>query len=933
MRIEMSFVFPEVRLERSSSTTIRTLPELVEFHVKHNPQHLFCFQAEKKANGDGTYDFVPVTYEKLRNAILQCQVWLTEHVPGFHLPAVSEDGSVKKCPPVAILMESHFALAVYVLALMGMGVPCVLLSARLSPLAVAHLIRATGAKSAIVSQRLHPVISEAFSTSNEIQNGFNEVDIAIAPGYELFLQAEAVANDGRVAFPHHYVSEDDRQALILHSSGTSGLPKPIYCAHRHFLGFAACHNFSSDAEAHGLTISTSPFFHGFGIVPMCLSLGIGKTICIPPPTVIPTGASVAALLAESGAKALMTVPSIIEELALLPEDKGVEILQKLDFVTFGGGIPKASVGEKLESAGVRLINHYGATETGPMTPFFVPAKGHDWHYLKLREDTLKPLEVKLDLVDAEAKTYKMSMRPFGWNERFELQDLLVASPAAPEGSMEFSILGRTDDLICLATGEKVRPTILESLLRQHDKVKAATAFGDNRFELGVIVETTEPLDPDQVKAFKESIWPTIEKAGTEMDAHAKISSPAAVLVFPPDTLPRSDKGTILRLEVAKKFAKEIDEVYQNIEANVVAPRLDLSDPASTIRSLIIDNIEWRVPLADWEDGDDFFELGMDSLQAARLRRLLSASLKATTITDAEKALKVQDIPEDFVYRNSSVRKVVEALTGEHRMVNGISESDIVTELADKYSGRTEPQQQKATVLITGGSGSLGSYFVSKLMDDPSVGRIVCLNRRGKDDPIEKQKNALKSRGITISEDAWSKVEVHATSTSAQHLGLDGKLYQRLASEVTHIAHIAWPMSFKMSLQSFDASFKTVQNLIKLASEAHSRNPQKRPRMLFISSISTVGNYLSVTGERLVPEIPVANQDWSLSLGYAKAKLVCEMVIQNAATDHPEIEVGLIRVGQMAGSRTGYWNADEHFVALVGSAQKLGKFPDLRGVSS
>lgn len=653
-------------------------------------------------------------------------------------------------------------------------------------------------------------------------------------------------------------------------------------------------------------------------------------MCLPPASSIPTGPSVAALLEESGAKALMTVPSIVEEIAFLPNDRGVQILQNLDFVAFGGGMPKDSVGKKLREAGVKLINHYGATETGPLSPFFVPADSYDWHYIKLRPETFAPLEVQLDPVSAHEHTFKMSMRPFGWTERFELQDILVRKPGSHEEDMEFSILGRIDDLICLATGEKVRPTILESLLQQHHGVKAATAFGDGRFELGVIVETTEPLEADRIEAFKASIWPLIEEAGRAMDAHAKISSHAAVLVFPPGVLPRSDKGTILRLEVAKKYSKEISQVYQELESSVTAPPLDQLSPETTIRSFVEDNLKLGLTPNAWSNEDDLFELGMDSLQAAKLRRLLIASLKAT-VSNRNDVLKPDEVLGDFVYRHPSVVKLVQAMTSRHTAVTDASESRWLEKLADRYSGRDNVRLQKATVAMTGATGSLGSHFLHILLHDPSVGRIICLNRRTKDDAVTRQRQSLHSRGIAVSDELFSKVKVLAISPATEHLGLSAPQYESLACEVTHIVHIAWPMSFKMKLPSFNATFRALQNLVQLACDAHSWTPRSRPRFLFVSSISTVGNYPTIKAERMVPEVAVDDQCWTLDLGYAKAKLVCEKIVQRAAEDHPEIEIGLVRLGQIAGSSSGYWNTDEHIAALVASSLTVGKFPDQRGV--
>jgi len=559
-----------------------------------------------------------------------------------------------------------------------------------------------------------------------------------------------------------------------------------------------------------------------------MSLGIGKTICIPPPSIIPNGASIAALIQDSRAKALLTVPSILEEIESLPGNKGHEVLRRLDFVAFGGGVPKGSAGERLGSARVRLIKQYGATETGPLTPFFVPGKGYNWRRLRLRNDTLGPLQVRLDRVDIDINqpehlqsesgdsdsertyTYKLSMRPFGWQERFEHQDLIVTRREcclnSDIGQLNFSIAGRTDDLICFATGEKVRPTILESLLKKEDGVKDATAFGDQQFELGVIVESVKAIDHDKGEIFKASIWPVIEEAGRQMDAHAWIMSPAAILIVCPGALPRSDKGTILRNAVAKKFAKEIAGVYRNLEASVDAPPLDLSSPRSSIRALVTVNAKWQVPGNDWLDDDDFFARGMDSLQATQLRRFLTASVRATHTAsgfEADQVLPVDKITDHFVHLHPSVSMLVEALMPKRPAASGIiPETELIEQLVEKYTSRGDHgiQQKKAVVVLTGATGSLGSFFLGQLLMIDSVGRIICLNRPGKENSIETQKHAMRSRDISVSDDMWAKIEIRQTSTAAPCLGLEEPEYERLAAEVTHMVHIAWPMNFKMGLQ-------------------------------------------------------------------------------------------------------------------------------------
>lgn len=275
-----AFIPPTLSLDPTACSAIRTLPELVDFHGEKNHQHPFCLQFT------GDDHPVQVRYKRLQHAIVRCQAWLEDQVIDLHPPTVDTDGRVKKCPPVAILMESHVGLAIYVLACMGKGIPVVLLSARLSAPAVRHLIQETGARLILVSPRLQSLASEAFSADDEEKN---RIAIRLVAEYKALLEEGQLADADRpvacIAHPNHFVSEEDRQVLILHSSGTSGLPKPIPCSHRYFLGYATCHSFSSDEEARGLTISTLPLFHVSNTkwdraVDFVLIVTIGLRLCV-----------------------------------------------------------------------------------------------------------------------------------------------------------------------------------------------------------------------------------------------------------------------------------------------------------------------------------------------------------------------------------------------------------------------------------------------------------------------------------------------------------------------------------------------------------------------------------------------------------------------------------------------------------------------------
>lgn len=74
---------------------------------------------------------------------------------------------------------------------------------------------------------------------------------------------------------------------------------------------------------------------------------------------------------------------------------------------------------------------------------------------------------------------------------------------------------------------------------------------------------------------------------------------------------------------------------------------------------------------------------------------------------------------------------------------------------------------------------------------------------------------------------------------------------------------------------------------------------------------------------------------TLDLGYAKAKLVCERIIEKTMKRHQDtIEATIVRLGQIAGDENnGYWNTNEHFAALIKSSQAIGKLPEIKGTFS
>lgn len=104
------------------SSAIKSLPDLVDFNARENPNHLFCLQSYKTAE-DSHFRVDRVSHLLFKRAILRCARWLATDVSGLKPPHTGADGTFVKGPPVAILLESSVGLLVHEMALMGLGVP------------------------------------------------------------------------------------------------------------------------------------------------------------------------------------------------------------------------------------------------------------------------------------------------------------------------------------------------------------------------------------------------------------------------------------------------------------------------------------------------------------------------------------------------------------------------------------------------------------------------------------------------------------------------------------------------------------------------------------------------------------------------------------------------------------------------------------------
>lgn len=237
------------------------------------------------------------------------------------------------------------------------------------------------------------------------------------------------------------------------------------------------------------------------------------------------------------------------------------------------------------------------------------------------------------------------------------------------------------------------------------------------------------------------------------------------------------------------------------------------------------------------------------------------------------------------------------------------------------------------VLVTGTTGSLGCHVVARLVRDPAVKTVVCLNRRSKETAFDRQMQAFVDKAIDLNPQELSKLQVIESDTSEPNLGLSRDQFADLTRTVTHIIHNAWPMNGISRLSAFEPQFQVMRNLVDLAREASSVRT-KPIRFQLISSIGTVGHRPLGSGDAHVLE-ERTQIEWVLPNGYGEAKYICERILDETLHQYSDrFEPMVIRPGQIAGSSvSGYWNHNEHLPAIIKSAQTLKLLPDFQGILS
>jgi acyl-CoA synthetase (AMP-forming)/AMP-acid ligase II len=323
-------------------------------------------------------------------------------------------------------------------------------------------------------------------------------------------------------------------AAILHTSGTSGLPKPVpYTQER----LARRTNLNAALLGLGpgsIYASVSPFHHIAGLGMLFVAMGAGAALCPFPQFSVDAWDGVV----ERGVTHALLVPTVVESLL----DAGRLRAGRLRCLHYGASPIEPDTLQRLMAAlpGVAIAQIYGQTEGSPVTCLTTDdhrrlVEGAR-HLLGSSGRPVAGVELVIDSPDSNGigEVWARADHFFrtdddGWMRTGDLGRL------DPEGYL--FLTGRKGDLI-IRGGENVYPEEVERVLRTHPAVRDAAVVGEYDHRLGqrvvahvVLATGIDPPSPAELRAHAREVLAGFKVPERWVFAHE---------------LPRNAAGKVLR---------------------------------------------------------------------------------------------------------------------------------------------------------------------------------------------------------------------------------------------------------------------------------------------------------------------------------------------------------------------------------------------------
>ncbi|KAH8886201.1 acetyl-CoA synthetase-like protein [Thozetella sp. PMI_491] len=388
--------------------------------------------------------------------------------------------------------------------------------------------------------------------------------------------------------------------LILHTSGTTGTPKPVVRNHGMDAALDA-HSLLPDVEGrpHALdwvdgrigqrVLVPSPPYHVIAAHMAILRSVFGGAIYIPGfRHRVPQARDICNIIEHADAEAAILTPWIMEDIARLPDS--VNYIRRFAKVVMGGASTSAFAIDKWsQHTSVQTI--WGSTEI-TLPPVLVN-RSDECEYI-----VFDPVYSGIDFRRVEGSDHIVDGRPVPlyrailtlttlsestatWHKshcitlasgppypELDTGDLFTPHPDAARAHYVWKFIGRTDDMVTFATGNNLYRADLERAFAGSELIRAALLVGAGHRQAVLLLELADGVFTEDATALWTSAvapvnqWAPLQ--GVVAKTHLALVRSGGFI--------RTGKGSVIRRATESKFCKEITAIYENFGDLTISSR-------------------------------------------------------------------------------------------------------------------------------------------------------------------------------------------------------------------------------------------------------------------------------------------------------------------------------------------------------------------------
>jgi fatty acid CoA ligase FadD9 len=733
--------------------------------------------------------------------------------------------------------------------------------------------------------------------------------------------------------PMYTGGTDERLAMIMYTSGSTGLPKGAMYTELMVLKLWTNELYPEFADIPVFNVNFMPLNHVGGRIPLSSSFQAGGTSFFVPESdlstlfddwnlVRPTEMGMVPRVVEMLYQRYQSAVERLVGQGAEPESADVQAKAELREQVLGGRIITsfsttaplaAEMKTFIESClDVHVLDGYGLTEVGMVFKDGVVSRPPvlDYKLIDVPElgyfHTDKPYPRGELLVKSLTGFHGYFKRPDVTANAFDPDGYYRTGDVMAElGPDRLVYVDRRNNVLKLAQGEFVAVARLEAVFSSAALVRQIFVYGNSErpYLLAVVVPTVEAEerfagDPDALKAaLSESLRRTAQLA--ELQSY---EVPADFLVesepFSEDNGLLSGVGKILRPKLKEHYGERLEGLYAELAATRTAELRALREGAAD--RPVIDTLtraaEALLGLAGGPPGPDtqFLELGGDSLSALTFSNLLH-DIFDVEVPVGQIISPASDLRQLAEYVESERESGAKRPTFSTVHGRGATEVRAAELTLDKFidaetlaQASTLPRATGTphTVLLTGANGYLGRFLTLEWLKRlaETGGKLITVIRGTDTEAATKRLEAVFDSGDPQLLDrfrtlAADHLEVIVGDIGEPNLGVDQSTWERLAQSVDLIVHPAALVNHVLPYdQLFGPNVVGTAELIRLAITA---------RIKPVTYLSTVSVAVSVDPARFLEDgdirtvSAVRPVDDSYANGYGNSKWGGEVLLREA----------------------------------------------------